>query len=324
METKETAVPTAVLEAFGLVGAALEPFDRGLVNQTWAAGVDGRTVVLRRHSSFVSRESVEWEHQLLAYVAGQGWPVPAPLPALDATTILEHDGRRWSIAPLLPGVPGPVESVAQFHIQGRLLGRLHQDMEKFPVVEQRPGLGKTWELDAWVSPAGSSFNELVAAFAVEYPDVAGLIRRQRYRSLRELARLRYPDLPDRPVHGDFQRYNLLWHEGQVTGVLDFDQARHDAQLCDLAVALMPFMPLDLAHARALLEGYETVRPLGDDEWALLPALVRASLLRWVAYCLARWRASGGAPDPIIRTMTVRFPAFEQFEPSLSTLPARSR
>ena len=316
----DSTVPAEVLAAFGLEGQAPERLEQGLVNAHWKAG----EVVLRRYHRFGTPESVEWEHQLVEHARNRGWPVPVALAARTGGTVLETGGRLWSAAQFLPGTPGTPDSAAGYQIQGRLLARIHRDLASFPRAEQRPGLGKAWELDAWVAAAGAgTFNDLVGTFAAEHPDVAGLIRRQRYRSLRELSRLRYPDLPDLPVHGDFQRFNLLWRDGQVTGILDFDQSRLDAQLCDIAVVLMPFMPLDLKFARAFLDGYETVRPLTSTEWALLPALVRASLLRWVAFLLVRWRTDGVPADPILRTMTVRFPAFEQVERSLELLSARS-
>lgn len=322
VEPDSLTIPPDILRVFDLAGCSIEPFDRGLTNQTWLVGAS-MPMVLRRHSPFATRASIEWEHHLLHHLAAKGWPVPLASPASGGREIVEHEDSLWSIAPFLRGVPGMVDSPSRYLIQGRLLARLHHDMENFPLLEQRPGLGKTWELDAWVAPANAgSFNGLVSAFASHYPEIAALIRRQRYRSLRELARLHYPNLPELPIHGDFQRFNLLWQDATVTGVLDFDQARRDARVCDLAIVLIPFMPLDLQLARAFLEGYESVRPLTDTEWALIPALVRASLLRWVAHCLARWRTANQPAEPIIRTMTVRFPALEQVEPALAGLRLR--
>jgi Ser/Thr protein kinase RdoA (MazF antagonist) len=104
-------------------------------------------------------------------------------------------------------------------------------------------------------------------------------------------------------------------------LLDFDQSRRDAHVADIAPLLMPHMPLDLPLARALLDGYQSVRPLSDAEWDLLPALVRAALLWWVAWVLVEWRKTKDEPGAIFRTMTVRFPAFEAAEAGFRTLRA---
>jgi homoserine kinase type II len=307
-------VPAEVLEAFGYGGAACEPIREGLVNRHWLVTGAGEAIVVRRYHHTRGAAAAAWEQALVEYAGQRGWPVARPLETGLGATLVEHDGRLWAAAPLLEGKHPPAESTALWHIFGRLLARLHADLQGFELAGQRPDFGKTWELDAWVGPANAgSFNQLLTDFGREHSDLAGLIRRQRYRNLRDLSRLHYPDLPDLVIHGDFKPGNLLWADGVLSGLLDFDQCRRDALVCDIAPLLMPFQPLDLRLAAALFDGYQEVRRLSDEEWELLPSLVRAALLWWVAYRLVAWRVDGEPPDSIARTMTVRFPAFEAAE-----------
>lgn len=315
-------MPARVLEAFGLDGAASIALEGGLVNRHWRVEHEGQSIVIRRYHPTRTRAAIGWEQRLVEHAATRGWPVARPVSAVDGTLLVEDAGRFWSVAPFLPGEPGAAETPAQYHICGRLLGRLHRALASFPDERQRPDFGKLWELDAWVEPAGfGSFNELLRTFERDYPDLAALVRRQRYRNLRELARLKYPDLPDLPIHGDFHRGNLLWQDGQLSGLLDFDQSRRDAHVADIAPLLMPHMPLDLRLARSLLDGYQSVRQLSETEWDLLPALIRGALLWWVAYVLVEWRKTRAEPGAIFRTMTVRFPAFEAAEAGFRSLRA---
>lgn len=313
-------VPPEVLEAFGFAGASVEQIATGLFNAHWLAADGERLAVFRRYNPARTAAAAAWEQALVEHAASKGWPVAAPLAAATGATLLDVDGKLWAAMPYLEGKPAPEDRPARYHIIGRLLGRLHHDLASFEVAGQRPDFGKTWELDAWVAAANAgSFNDILAAFTREYPDLGALVRRQRYRNLRELSRLHYPDLADMPVHGDFQRNNLLWADGQLTGVLDFDLSRRDAQVCDLATLLMPGMPLDLKLASSLLEGYQEVRPLSGAEWELLVPLARASLLNWVSHLLLGWRLRGGETGGIARTMTVRFPALEVAEPAFVQL-----
>jgi homoserine kinase type II len=313
-------VPSDVLAAFGFSAGSAEPFEKGLVNRHWLVTMDDRLAVFRRYTAVRSRAAAAWEQTLVEYASAKGWPVSVPLREANGASLVEHEGRLWAAAPYLDGVESATDTPARYHIIGRLLGRLHHDLAGFEVEGQRPDFGKTWELDAWIAPANAgTFNELLSEFGKTYPDLAAVVRRQRYRNLRDLSRLHYPDLPDMPIHGDFQRSNLLWKDGTLSGLLDFDQARRDALACDVAPLLMPHMPLDLRLASAFLEGYQSVRPLTEEEWDLLPSLVRASLLWWVAFVLVRWRVHGGEPDSVARTMTVRFPAFEAAEPAFRAL-----
>lgn len=319
-EAPSDPIPEEVLEAFGFAGAQTSRFEHGVMNRHWLVALDERRCVIGRYHRFRSRPAIEWEQSLVDYAGTRGWPVARALASREGSRIIEHDGRLWTAAPYLEGELAPVDSVAAFNIRGRLLGRLHRDLAGFEQEGQRSDAGKTWELDLFVGPAeAGSFNDLLAAFSRDYPELATLIRRQRYRNLRDLSRLKYPDLTDLPIHGDFGNWNLLWKGGQLTGLVDFDQCRRDALLCDVAPLLMPFMPLEARLASALIEGYQSVRPLSDSEWALLPSLVRAALLRWVAFLLVGWRMEGGEPDGIARTMTVRFPAFDTAEHALRAL-----
>ena len=313
-------VPAEVLEAFGFEGASLEQFPTGLFNTHWLATAGDRMAVIRRYNLARTTAAAAWEQTLVEHAGAKGWPVAVAMRTATGATLHEHGERLWSAMAHLEGRAAPEDRPARYHIVGRLLGRLHQDLASFELPGQRPDTGKSWELDVSVAPANAgTFNGLLGLFAAEHPDLAWTIRRQRYRNLRDLSRLHYPDLPDRPIHGDFQRNNLLWSEGQLSGLLDFDLCRRDALACDIAPLLMPHMPLDLKLAAALLEGYQEVRPLSDAEWEVLPSLVRASLLSWVAHLLVEWRLNGLPPDGIARTMTVRFPAFDTAEPAFRAL-----
>lgn len=315
-------VPLEVLQAFDLAAANVRVLDSGRINRHWLVNDGNGTLVLRRSPGIRSRAAVEWEQALVELAGSGGWPVALPLRAPGGAKVLEHDGHCWVATALLAGEPQADPTPAMYHNRGRLLGRLHRDLASFPVDGQKPGAGKAWELDAWLAPANvGTFNEVLATFAIEEPELAAIVRRYRYRNLRELSRLHYPELPDMPIHGDFQGSNLLWHEGQLTGLLDFDFARRDARICDLATMLVPFEPLAPRFAGPMLEGYESVRQLSDIEWALLPALARASLLWWVALLLAGWR-TGSDPNAlagITRTATIRLPALDVAEPGYRTL-----
>lgn len=318
-------IPADVLAAFGLSEAELRVIPEGAMNRHWRTETAAGPLVLRRYSSIRRLEGVRWEHRLVEHAAAKGWPVAVALPAVEKQTAVEFDGHAWSLHPFLEGEAPPSTSVASRRIMGRLLARLHRDLETFDDHSQRPSFGKVWELDAMVEPAGAgTFNQLLAGFGRDHPELASRVRRERYRNLRDLSRLHYPDLLERPVHGDFEPWNLLFKDGQLTGVLDFDQSRRDALACDIAPLLMPFMPLELKLAKALLEGYESVRPLSDLEWELLPALVRAALLWWVALLLVRWRQGAGddAVMRIDRTVNTRLPAFEAAEAGLRAVRAR--
>jgi Ser/Thr protein kinase RdoA (MazF antagonist) len=80
------------------------------------------------------------------------------------------------------------------------------------------------------------------------------------------------------VHGDYELDNMAW-DGERAVAYDFDEAALSWYAADVAFALR-----DLTDARgyptperevlvdAFIEGYRSVRPIGEDELALLPVL----------------------------------------------------
>jgi Ser/Thr protein kinase RdoA (MazF antagonist) len=111
----------------------------------------------------------------------------------------------------------------------------------------------------------------------------------------EIARPALPLLTKQVVHGDFSRYNVLVDDevpGYVRGVIDFGDVVRTAVVFDIAVGMANLLCADPGdpwdHALQFLGGYLTVRPVADDELAVLAVSAQARLL--LRALMARWRA----------------------------------
>jgi Ser/Thr protein kinase RdoA (MazF antagonist) len=286
----------------------------------------GEPFVLGCHHPARSTEAIEWAQQLVRELADRGWPVPLPC-APRGQALVSCDGFRWSAARYLPGASHESDDAQEFLQRGRVLARLNREMATLPARAQPPGAGGVADLDAYVrSMCSTGLSALLERVARADQRLSDLFRRERERNLRELEQLGYSKLAWQPIHGDFGRWNLLWTEGELTGLVDFDQSRLDAPVVDLADLLVPFMPLRPDQAEALFRGYEEVLALDHAERRLVPVLARATLLRWVAFLLASWHIEGGGelPGGVRRTLAVRLPAFDAAEPELSAAIASGR
>jgi len=100
-------------------------------------------------------------------------------------------------------------------------------------------------------------------------------------------------LPHGVIHADLFPDNVFFLGGKLSGLIDFYFACNDLLAYDVAICLNAWCfeidnSFNATKARALLQGYERVRKLGDDEKQALPLLARGSALRFLLTRLYDW------------------------------------
>ena len=93
-------------------------------------------------------------------------------------------------------------------------------------------------------------------------------------------------LPGGVIHADLFPDNVFFLHDQLSGLIDFYFACTDALAYDVAVCLNAWCfevdgAFNITKGRALLKGYDSVRPLTGSERAALPVLARGSALRFL-------------------------------------------
>ncbi|HEL2978805.1 TPA: phosphotransferase [Stenotrophomonas maltophilia] len=259
-------------------------------------GVDGAVFIKRHHHSVRSAACLQEEHRFIAHLAAGGVPVVQVLPATDGHTAIERgdwtfelhavgagddlyrDAVSWSL----------LTDVAQAREAGRMLATLHRAAASYHAPQR-----STYLLVARDDLIRA--DDPIAAIKADLPSRPGLARylaripweAQLQRDVLPwhaglAARLR--DEPRLWAHNDWHVSNLLWHEGQVSTVLDFGLASPTSALFDLATAIernavawlelergMEAVRIDIA--LALLEGYRQLLPLSAARVHLLADLL---------------------------------------------------
>ena len=95
----------------------------------------------------------------------------------------------------------------------------------------------------------------------------------------------YPDhLPMGVIHADLFRDNVLFHDGKISGILDFYSATNGALLFDIAVTVNDWCcdngQLNTEKVNTLLVAYETLRLLTTHEQQHWQTLLRIAALRF--------------------------------------------
>ena len=214
---------------------------------------------------------------LMKHLAGKGIPVPDP--QADASGAILHTvrGKPAAVVNRLRGhhelAPGP-EHCAQL---GAMLARMHLAGRDYD--REQPNLrGLAW------------WNETVPVILPHLaPEQTALLTAELAYQNHIAATPAYHGLPRGPIHADLFRDNAMFEDGRLSGLFDFYFAGCDTWLFDIAVCLNDWC-IDLAdgatdavRTQALLDAYQSVRPLTAAERELLPAIRRAGALRfWIS------------------------------------------
>src|SRR5205085_12227384 len=90
------------------------------------------------------------------------------------------------------------------------------------------------------------------------PEEIPILRRHLHRARERIAGMMLHDRPGIVVHGDFAPWNLLFSNGRLSGILDFELSHWDHRICEFALAWRGKYD-DVIHA------YAEVSPLEPEE-----------------------------------------------------------
>jgi homoserine kinase type II len=231
----------------------------------------------------------EAEARLLTVLERGGVPTPAPLVGTDGAHIRTLVGKPAALFPWRDGAMRCQASVTP------------EDTRKVGVA-----LAKVHVVGAGAErPRGrfrieDLFERLDRIARAEDPTHAALAAPLRAK-LEEARDARDATLPRGLIHGDLFRDNVLWDDrGGISALLDFESASDGVFAYDLAVTMLAFCvgdALDWSLARALCEGYESVRPLESTERHALRTEARVAALRFTITRITDYAMRSGGVGP---------------------------
>lgn len=264
------------------------------MNPNWRVAADAGDFALKRLID-VSAEKAERNFALPRVLASAGIPVCAARPADDGSLVLRvNEGRAYALFDWAFGehIPGCELDIEQAAFLGDLLGRLHLAMEQaarnadWPAAAG-PAHSKVVEVPVALAEAERFLGVIAALPSSDTFDVEVAQDLQRRRDMLSEHASRRPDddLPLGPwgrTHGDFQYRNLLWSEGRVAAILDWDRVGVRALAEEVArTVAVQFVHddgvMDLPRVAAFTAAYRSVVPLKDED---LVDAVRRLWWRW--------------------------------------------
>jgi homoserine kinase type II len=258
----------------------------GFVNDNWVVETAwGRYFLKRRHPHLRRPDLIRAQHDLMGWLRQAGFPAPAVLPAISGGTFLMLKGESYEIHEYIEGKPYDHDRPAHLEEAALTLGRYHTHVQSCAPQALR-------NLDALYSPVilNTILVHLRAAWQLDQnPDLTQFARELEAQAADLSARLAgHGALPHLVIHGDYYGGNLLFDGDRIVGVVDYDRARWQPRVVELAEALIYFTTersghlrhivysgtLDLGAVHQFLAAYTDIVSLSESEIYALPHLIR--------------------------------------------------
>jgi homoserine kinase type II len=216
---------------------------------------------------YTQADALPFYLELYDHLYQQGVPVPDPLLNQQQSRLMTLKNKPGAVFPKLPGRP-PANITADLCFQcGVLLAKFHNAGGSYPQRHECPKGLAFWQHSV------DTFEELADEDRVLIRDVI-----TQYQTV-------ISDLPKTTVHGDLFHDNVLVDNGKITAIIDLFNASYDYAVYDLAITLNdwtldPTHQILPSHAQAMLDGYQSERPLSPHELSALPIMQQTSAMRW--------------------------------------------
>ena len=228
---------------------------------------------------------------LMLHLSAQGLSCPVPLARKDGELISTIKNKPAALVSFLEGRSVKTPRPEHCRALGAAMAQMHLAGDGFEL--KRPnnhGLGN-WQ--ALFERCHSRADEVS-------PDLTRAMER-------ELTRLKenWPDnLPTGIIHADLFPDNVFFMQGDMSGLIDFYFACNDFYAYDLAIALNAWCfeadaTFNVTKARALLSGYQNLRPLAPEEIDAVPILGAGAAMRFLTTRLFDWlnQVDGAQVEP---------------------------
>ena len=287
----------ALAEPIEIVSASPRPLSAAGVVST----ASGRVFIKRHHRTVRNAEGLLEEHRFLAHLHIHGAEVPRVLVSESGQTAIEIGEWMYEVHVTPRGVDlyenaiswTPFRTAAHAYFAGQALARLHLAARAFdaPRRKVRP-LVASFSIFAARDPGVELEHYLQARPALASNAAVRVNSKQALQLLAPFHAELLPILPELPqlwTHNDLHASNLFWSDlsdnAQASTVIDFGLADRTNAVHDIANAIernivewlvlvadpahLENLPVHLDHLHALLEGYESIRPLSAEEAAAL-------------------------------------------------------
>lgn len=252
----------------------------GVENSNFLLRTTKASYILTLYEKRVDANDLPFFIELMTHLAAAGMSCPVPVEATDGRILHDIAGRNCAVFSFLDGTFSRFPNRTKCSALGASLAELH--VKARGVSRYRANaLGST----SWrplLSSIGEDANILAKGM---YDTINGL--------LEQILQSWPNDLPRGVIHADLFPNNALFVGDKLTGLIDFYFACEEILAYDVGICLNSWCfeadgSFNMTKSRALIQGYDSVRPLSDEEKKAIPVLASGSAMRFFLTRLYDW------------------------------------
>ena len=252
----------------------------GVENSNFLLHTTKDPLILTLYEKRVEKSDLPFFLGLMQHLAAKGLSCPLPLPRKDGELLGELSGRPAALISFLEGMWLRKPEAKHCREVGKALAAMHLAGEGFEIKRPNALSVEGWKV-LW-DKSEARADEVEKGLKDEIrPEIDYLAAH-------------WPkDLPAGVIHADLFQDNVFFLGDELSGLIDFYFACNDLLAYDVSICLNAWCfekdgAYNVTKGKALLEGYQSVRPLSEAELEALPLLARGSTLRFFLTRLYDW------------------------------------
>ncbi|MFJ1307568.1 homoserine kinase [Agrobacterium sp. P15N1-A] len=252
----------------------------GVENSNFLLHTTKDPLILTLYEKRVEKNDLPFFLGLMQHLAAKGLSCPLPLPRKDGELLGELSGRPAALISFLEGMWLRKPEAKHCREVGKALAAMHLAGEGFEIKRPNALSVEGWKV-LW-DKSEARADEVEKGLKDEIrPEIDYLAAH-------------WPkNLPAGVIHADLFQDNVFFLGDELSGLIDFYFACNDLLAYDVSICLNAWCfekdgAYNVTKGKALLEGYQSVRPLSEAELEALPLLARGSALRFFLTRLYDW------------------------------------
>jgi homoserine kinase type II len=252
----------------------------GVENSNYLLRTDKAHFILTLYEKRVDADDLPFFMELMTHLAGMGMNCPLPVAARDGSILQELMGRPCAVFSFLDGTSSRYPNREKCRALGVSLATMH--LHASGITRRRANA---------LGPA--SWQPLLDSIGAGADEITPSMQEMAQSRLSSILAAWPQDLPQGIIHADLFPNNVLFIGDKLTGLIDFYFACEDIFAYDIGICLNSWCfdadgSFNVTKSGAILQGYESQRPLLDAEKQALPILNQGAAMRFFLTRLYDW------------------------------------